>query len=471
MEKEHIKVIADLYLRMIDPKIALAYYSRPEIQEALIAHAKDKEAVGSVQNDGYRKRPDILQYPRDVYELAKQGVTSFHISEEIWHNPLLLQAGMPKKDLDENRKGWDLLLDIDCQEFEFSRIAAYFLVEALKYHGITSLSVKFSGNHGFHIGIPFEAFPEKVGEKETRLLFPEAPRLIANYLKSLITQHLKKKILENYSLTTISAAAKKPEEMLTKHGEFDPFTVLSIDTVLISSRHLYRMPYSLNEKAGLVSLPISPEKILSFSKEDSHPEKVTPTILFLEREKTVPGEAHKLVQEAYDHKQPEEIYTTGEKRAYADLQSAVPEQFFPPCIQKILRGLLDGKKRSLFILTNFFRSVNWSDDQIDEMINIWNKRNPESLRETILVGHLRYLKQRKEKILPPNCKEQYLDIGVCTPDAFCNRIKNPAQYAKKKAFLVHKQKQEEEKPKAQRQMLTEEQKAMRRKYREQQNYM
>lgn len=451
---------------MIDPKRAFAYYSRPEIQEALVAHAKDKEVVGSINNETFRKRPDIIQYPADVHELAKQGVTSFHASEELWYNPLLLQAGMQRKQMDENRKGWDLLLDIDCPELDFSRIAAYFLSEAIKYHDITSTSIKFSGNHGFHIGIPFEAFPEKLGDKEIRTLFPEAPRLIAAYLKEFIRNNLKAKLLEKYTIQEIATKAKKE-----LRGEFDPFSILAIDTVLISPRHLYRMPYSCNEKAGLVSLPISPEEIMSFAKEEASPEKVKPLLMFMEREKTREGEAKRLLQEAYDCKvlEPEVfIGMTGKKREFNDIQGMIPEQFFPPCIQNILKGLLDGKKRSLFMLTNFLQSCNWPNEKIEEIVMGWNKRNPEQLRETIIVGHLRYMKLRKEKILPSNCKSQYEEIGVCQPDNFCNRIKNPAQYAKKKAFLTNRAKDEAEKPKQQRQALTEEQKEMRRKYKEQQ---
>ena len=43
-------------------------------------------------------------------------------------------------------------------------------------------------------------------------------------------------------------------------SKLDVEKFLEIDTVLISSRHLYRMPYSLHEKSGLVSLPINPGK-------------------------------------------------------------------------------------------------------------------------------------------------------------------------------------------------------------------
>lgn len=450
---------------MLDPKTILAYYSRREIQQAIADHALDKEVVGSINNEHFRKRPDTIQFPADIYALAKQGVTSFHASEERWHNPLLLQPGMQKKDSDKNRKGWDLLLDIDCPEFEFSRVAAFLLVRALQYHEITAISVKFSGNHGFHIGVPYEAFPEQVMEKETRLLFPEAPRLIAAYLKERIRKHFQRMLLEKYSLEEISLRGKRDKTELVKNGEFDPFQVLAIDTILLSSRHLYRMPYSFNEKAGLISLPIPAESIFAFKKEDAEPEKISPRERFLDR--NVPQqEARRLLQEAYDYKTPQQERYVIEKRTFNEPQTAVPEQFFPPCIQKMLRGLEDGKKRSLFMLTNFFRSVNWPDEKIEEIIQAWNAHNHEQLRETIIVGHLRYMKQRKEKIMPPNCKSQYEEIGVCCPDSFCSKIKNPAQYAKKKAFLVARSQKNEQKPL--REKLTEEQKEMRKKHREQQ---
>ncbi|MBI4441145.1 hypothetical protein HY639_03185 [Candidatus Woesearchaeota archaeon] len=450
---------------MIDPKIALAYYSRSEIQDAIVAHARDKEAVGTVQGESFRKRPDVLQYPGDILELARQGVTSFHASEELWFNPLLLKPGMNKKEIEENRKGWDLLLDIDCPDLEFSRVAAFFLVEALRYHDLQSFSIKFSGNHGFHIGVPFEAFPEKIGNRETRTLFPDVPRAIASYLQAFIRKHLKQKLLEKCSMAEISARVKK-EELLTD-GEFDPFKVLSIDTILLASRHLYRMPYSCHEKSGLVSIPILSEEILTFPKELAQPEKVIPARTFLARDLTTPSEARRLVREAFDHKTPSEVYTTERKTiTFTDSPDAIPEQLFPPCINNILKGLEDGKKRSLFTLMNFLQCANWPHDKIDNLVREWNKRNPEPLKETIVVGQLRYAAQKNEKILPANCarREHYADLGICTPDSFCRRIRNPVQYAKRKAWLSAKDK--EQKPA--REKLSDEQKAMRRQFREKQ---
>src|SRR3989344_7190915 len=82
---------------------------------------------------------------------------------------------------------------------------------------------------------------------------------------------------------------------------------LAIDTILISSRHLYRMPYSLHEKSGLVSLPLDPDKVLEFEKSLAQPEKVLrPLFTFLGRK--VQGEsARRLLAQALDFEvKPEE---------------------------------------------------------------------------------------------------------------------------------------------------------------------
>ena len=73
------------------------YYSRTDIQEQIIEHAKDKEAVGSYGGIGYAKRPDVLMEKQDLLELFKNGITSFHCSEELWENPLRIQTGMTSK--------------------------------------------------------------------------------------------------------------------------------------------------------------------------------------------------------------------------------------------------------------------------------------------------------------------------------------------------------------------------------------
>ena len=59
----------------------------------------------------------------------------------------------------------------------------------------------------------------------------------------------------------------------------------------------------------------------------------------------------------------------------------------------------DGKKRALFILNNFLTSVGWNHGQIEKRLKVWNKKNPEPLREVILLGQLRYRKQQKQLMI------------------------------------------------------------------------
>ena len=168
---------------------------------------------------------------------------------------------MARNEADQLRKGWDLVLDIDCPHLPYAQVCAKVLVDGILYHGVNSVSVKFSGNNGFHIGVPFEAFPQNVQGTNLEELFPEGPRKIAGYLAEFIREPLKKKLLEKFDINEMAKTVGKSFEELVKDKVFDPFEVMKIDTVLISSRHLYRMPYSLHEKSGLASIPILPEQI------------------------------------------------------------------------------------------------------------------------------------------------------------------------------------------------------------------
>src|SRR3989338_3689310 len=160
----------------------LKYYKRRDIQEALIRHATNKE-IGVCYGEGYGKRPDILTYPQEVLDLALNNATSFHCSEELWSNPLQINSTLSKADIGALRIGWDLVLDIDCAVVEYSKLCAELIIKFLQYCDVKDISIKFSGNKGFHIGIPFEAFPQQIKNVPTKDLFPEAPRRIALYIK------------------------------------------------------------------------------------------------------------------------------------------------------------------------------------------------------------------------------------------------------------------------------------------------
>ncbi|MEM4245164.1 MAG: hypothetical protein QXR60_03095 [Candidatus Nanoarchaeia archaeon] len=485
----------------------LKFYSRKDIQKEMLKIAANREVAVKYGDKGFGKRPDIIQFPGDIIDLVNSGATSFHYSEERWTDPLQLKPAMTKRQLDELRTGWDLIIDIDCKNLEYSKIAAHLVVEALKFQNVGNISVKFSGNKGMHIAVPFEAFPERVENTPTRLLFPEGPKVIALYLGSIIKEKLGEEFLKYagslqqigkefekdpnsleelicpvHKVSLISkfkqdlglicpkcggseyvefrggiyVCAKCPNTFMTKtravtlniqymecpicgkkqyDKKFNPFLVLSIDTVLISNRHMFRAPYSYHEKSGLISIPIKPEDVLKFKKEWAEMKNVKTDVEFLNTEKK--DDASRLLIESFDwwtkteKSKPEKKEFEGK---YEEIKDAIPENFFPPCIQEIAKGVnVDGRKRALFILINFLQNVGWGHEKIKKYIEEWNKKNYEPLKEGYVISQLNY-RLKAQKILPPNCDNAayYKDIGVCKPDNFCATIKNPVNYAIRK---------------------------------------
>lgn len=424
----------------------LRYYKRDDIEDAILEAAEHREIGVRYGDQGFGKRPDVLTYRDDILSLAQRRATSFHSSEERWSNPLLLRPDLTKEELNNLRIGWDLVFDIDCHFFDYSKFAAEIIIDILKRYRISSFSVKYSGNKGFHIGVPFEAFPKRIQGVETRFLFPEAPRRIASYIKSLVKEKLAQKILkfEHYDFDRIVKKVGKPKADLIyyKKNELgsmtpmlnpDPF--LDIDTILISSRHMFRIPYSLHEKSGLASIPIDPKRIDEFSKDEAVPEKVAvdKRFVFLDKRKAEEGEASALIVQAFDFtpKVEEKKVELNKHREFEVISNPLSREYFAPCIKNILSGIDDGRKRSVFVLINYLNSLGWSFDDIQELLLKWNKNNKEPLRENYIIQQVTYRRNRNKKILPPNCdnKMYYKDIGVCTPDELCKRIRNPVNYS------------------------------------------
>jgi DNA primase catalytic subunit len=509
---------------------SLQYYKRREVQEAILRHAQDRE-VSPRYGEGFGKRPDTITYPTDILEFAKRKATSFHVSEERWENPLDIKTGASRKEMNTLRKGWDLVLDIDAKDWEISRLTAWLFIESLKAHGIKSISVKFSGNKGWHIGVPFEAFPPTIfdGSNDilTKDLFPELPRAIAGYLldymdkpeHGLISFDQEKiifgKSFRTYSLTAFSAMGKKTpvdiletfcnacqkrinlseeqyflfckscghkgeqkfsknekemlddnfrvcpkckhvmdfEVMKKKSCPHDPKTyqkqlklqeMIEIDTVLLASRHLYRMAYSLHEKSGLVSVVIDPDTVFDFKKESADPKVASFDKTFLDTTSVVRNEGAMLLAKAWEWQQKREEQSSRKHTTELEVATeAISEEHFPPCMQLILQGMADGKKRAMFALTNFLSVAGWSPEMIEKRLYEWNEKNGtkgEPLREVIIKGHMHNVRMKRDKILPPNCKSFYQELGVCKPNEFCSTIRNPGQYALKHVKLGEKRK-------------------------------
>ena len=411
----------------------LKWYSQKKVQKELLEIAKDREVVSVFKDGSFGKRPDVLLYENDILVAVENNVVAFHASVERWKNPMQLKAGMSKSELDELRKGWEIFIDPDVKDFEIAKLATLQIIEALKDHGIQNISIKFSGGNSFHLAIPFEALPPKINFEETRKLYPELLEKILLYLKSYIEESLREELLSNFSANEIAKRiGKKIDELLTQN-KLDPFKIVNLD--IFGSRHLFRMPFSLNEKTLLVSLPLTPHQLKKFEKSDALIENAKVKNTFLKKYKE--NEALALVTEALDwfaRKGLEKVEFIAPKEVRRK-KVKIGEKYFPPCIKRILEGMEDGRKRSIFILVTFLRNMGWSDQEVEKKLYEWNERNKPKLRENYIRTQLRWHFKQERNLLPPNCDHPvfYKDMGL---DAYCNLclkevgpIKNPVNYA------------------------------------------
>lgn len=223
---------------------------------------------------------------------------------------------------------------------------------------------------------------------------------------------------------------KYPENFAEIRGETHQIEKM-FDLVLVAPRHLFRMPYSLHEKTSLASVVLKKEEIENFSPRDANPMNVK-IVDFLPKNRK--EEAKKLLAEALkwkkdkmseEEKKQENRYSGMKSESYGDFDfSGVNEKMFPPSIKKLLLGLKDGKKRGLFILLTFFKSIGMTPEYINNKVREWNKLNEPPLKEGYIKSQLDWhLKQRK-KILPPNYDNEsfYKDLGLIDKKP---EVKNP----------------------------------------------
>jgi hypothetical protein len=424
----------------------IKYYSRSEIQKAMIEVARNREVVGSSREGTFLKRPDTLLYPKDIEERVKNGVVAFHCSVERWTQPMQLSTELNPKELNNMRTGFDFIIDIDAKvKLKHSASAAKGVCEFLKDMGV-SPSVKFSGSRGFHIGISGNAFPEKIDFKETRLLYPEIPQAITEFIIEKTREHILEEMIaiEGGVAALVNTAPSVSELTTSPFIDIDDGTGTYIQTkkpVFVDTfaglekgwgnRHLFRMPYSLHPKFWLVSLPIRFEDLKNFNRLKAKPEKVKTDVKFLVNKD---GEATELLLKSLEWKakQPREKEVVREFKGKKKITIPVPEEYFPPCIKLILKGIPDGKKRSLFSLITFLKNMNWSAEDIEKRINEWNNENSKPLSKRFIKTQLKWHTRQSRDLMPANCKSAmfYTSIGVCQPDRYCR--KNPVNYVFKK---------------------------------------
>ncbi|MFC2142868.1 DNA primase small subunit domain-containing protein [Candidatus Aenigmatarchaeota archaeon] len=415
------------------------YYSNERILEQLVKNAKSREVAGALFSGAYEKRPNMIQFPNDVVQMVKNGVTSFHFSVEHWKYPM----AVTRSNYEDLRIGWDIIIDIDSKlGIEDGKITAIMICDFLEKYNIKNYGIKFSGSRGFHISLPWIMFPNEIDYRPLAKRYPEVSRIIANFIRKNIKDTLMKTLVKR-------KGAKELFSLLeTKPSELDPFYFVDVENNW-GARHLFRAPFSLNEKKWLSSVPLNREKLEKFEIKDAHPLHVLKNI-----DKNIPdfikgeeNEATSLLTDALDWQATMKTYEKPKEKKPISIDKQIPEKLFPPCIKNILNGLGDGRKRSLFTLLHFLRLMNWPQKEIQEKVIEWNEKNTPPLPNNLIIGQLRWAAQNH--LNPNNCSADVYyrgTINVCAPDPTCKsgsdriKIRNPLAYPFKKMRAAQREK-------------------------------
>jgi hypothetical protein len=404
------------------------YYSRREIAEEIVKNASGREVAGAFSDGSYDSRPNIIQYSSDVIEMAKKGITSFHYSVEHWKNPMAINID----NYNTLRSGWDLIIDIDSKiGIEGAQVAALKICEFLEKYSIKNYGIKFSGSRGFHMCLASVMFPKEIDYKPIESLYPETPRIITEFIREKIAVDLLKELLKNEKARKIKEVAEE--------AEISPYLFVDIEKGW-GNRHMFRAPYSFNEKTWLVSVPLDLGELKNFSSNMASHEKIKIKNAFFKGEE---NEAESLLLDAWDLHAMRKKEIVKKKKPVKSYEKKIPEELFPPCMKIILSGLQEGRKRSTFSLINFLRIMNWKWPEIEEKVIDWNNKNKPPLPENFIIGQLKWAEQnlRNPANCPPEGDLYYTSTGVCHPDNICKnftktiQIKNPIAYPFKKMRL------------------------------------
>ncbi len=260
-------------------------------------------------------------------------------------------------------------------------------------------------------------------------MYPKLPKILARFIRKKIKDDLMKELIKS------RGAKQLIDAMDELPSELNPFYFVEVEKDW-GERHMFRAPFSFNEKTWLVSLPMHLNQLKTFSAEKAQMETAIKTV------ENVPeffsgedNEAESFVQDALDWYASIKKDKPKTEKKIVKWEKRIGEELFPPCAKLILSGMSDGKKRSLFTLINFLKMMNWQWAEIEERVFLWNENNKPPLPRNYVIAQLRY-QQTRDNVPPSNCDSSmyYSDIGICRPDETCKggtdkiTIKNPVSY-------------------------------------------
>jgi hypothetical protein len=216
----------------------LNYYGRSDVQRELFDFSRDRRLIfndegldSRVFHDARFRR--IAEEPGDFYRIVRSSIRTskgdrrpetypaFHGTQSRFLNPSARSG----------RYGCDLVIDIESKEsFRRAKAATFGVVERLGSFEVP-FALKFTGGTSFHLIIPHEKLCQRIGGVRPSDSFSQ----FANACFDLLSRDL-------------------------RHSGRGIY----IDGSFCDQRHFFRLPYSINENTGLVSLPLRAEELRDF---------------------------------------------------------------------------------------------------------------------------------------------------------------------------------------------------------------
>ncbi len=220
----------------------MPYYWNPDILQALAYQCHDREVwlkAGKASSPRPRKVNSPDQLSSLITNFQHIDPISIFASIETFTDPLRL--GAADQPTEKLRIGWDFVIDLDAEKVDKAKVTATAICEVLETFGL-SAKAKFSGNRGFHVIIPGQAFDNFRSKEEFLAAYPQVPFSISRFIE----------------------ASLRPEQ---KKG-------VVLDSEIYNPRRLLRLAYSLHDESRLVSVPVEIEELRSFNTSMAQPESV-----------------------------------------------------------------------------------------------------------------------------------------------------------------------------------------------------
>jgi hypothetical protein len=202
--------------------------------------------------DAEHGRPIIFDSELAFEEALRAGATAFYCS--YW------RYAQPKESL--HPLGHDLVWTIRATNggLRFAKEVTAAMLDALADCGLYEPWVKYSGELGFDLVIPLEAIPNDAWSGDLKALAD---------IQGALTSHI------------VSYLSERSTEFHLRTANSHTSIGRGSDTCLLHELRLRRglllAPMSLNPKSGLVSLPLVPDRVASFSILDASPSDTSAT--------------------------------------------------------------------------------------------------------------------------------------------------------------------------------------------------